>query len=191
MSRVTHGRITTIEKLQTLINQNALEVPTLHNFLKEFPWVLDPRWQLIADEERFSKMLREKFPDNKDPIDERRIDFLCVSEGTHLVVVEIKRPKLKASIKQLGQIERYVQFMRDLAENTTDPHLKRSHVVGYLLCGDLVGTGEVRQKRQTLEKDEIFVRRYGDLLGMVEKSHKEFMQQYDRLRKAKLAAATP
>src|SRR5207253_1061922 len=36
MMRVTEGRIRTIEKLQKLIDKNALEVPTLHNFLKEF-----------------------------------------------------------------------------------------------------------------------------------------------------------
>jgi hypothetical protein len=189
MARVTNGRITTIEKLQQLIDQNALEVPTLHKFLKEFPWVLDQRWQLIADEERYSKLLREKFPDSKEPVEERRIDFLCVSEGTHLVVVEIKRPGLKASTKQLEQIERYVHFMRDLSENTTDPQLKHAHVVGYLLCGDLVNTGLVRQKRDTLAKDEIYVRRYKDLLGMVQRSHKEFLDRYERLRKAKLASA--
>ncbi len=43
MARVTSGRIRTIEKLQRLIDEDALEVPTLHNFLKEFPWVIDPR----------------------------------------------------------------------------------------------------------------------------------------------------
>jgi hypothetical protein len=187
MARLTKGRITTIEKLEMLIKENALEVPTLHNFLKEFPWVLDHRWQLIADEQRYSKLLREKFPDAKEPEEERRIDFLCVAEGTHLVVVEIKRPGLKASTKQLEQIERYVLFMRDFAENTTDPQLKRRHVVGYLLCGDLVGTGIVRQKRNSLEKDEIYVRRYSDLLAMVERSHQEFLERYDQLRKAKLA----
>ncbi|MCZ6775078.1 MAG: ATP-binding protein, partial [Ignavibacteria bacterium] len=32
MARVTEGRIMTIEKLQNLIEKNALEVPTLHNF---------------------------------------------------------------------------------------------------------------------------------------------------------------
>lgn len=189
MARVTRGRITTIEKLQKLIDENALEVPTLHNFLKEFPWVLDQRWQLVADEQRYSKLLREKFPDKNEPIEERRIDFLCVREGNHLVVVEIKRPALKASTKQLEQIERYVQFMRDLAENTTDPELKIAHVSGYLLCGDLVNTGLVRQKRDTLAKDEIYVRRYKDLLGMVERSHKEFLDRYKQLQKAKRASA--
>src|SRR6185436_14980348 len=50
MMRVTEGRIKTIEKLQVLIDVNALEVPVLHKFLREFPWVLDPRWTLVADE---------------------------------------------------------------------------------------------------------------------------------------------
>ena len=43
----------------------------------------------------------------------KRIDFLCVGEGTNLVVVEIKRPQLKASVKDLDQIEEYVNFTRD------------------------------------------------------------------------------
>ena len=94
MARVTRGRITTIEKLQKLIENNALEVPTLHNFLKEFPWVIDPRWTLVDDEVRYSDLLRGKFPEASDaPESDRRIDFLCVREGTNLVVVEIKRPQ--------------------------------------------------------------------------------------------------
>ena len=56
MSRVSEGRIATIQKLQDLIDQDALEVPTLHNFLKEFPWVIDPRWSLVDDEVTYSKI---------------------------------------------------------------------------------------------------------------------------------------
>ena len=96
MMKVTEGRITTIEKLDNLIRTNALEVPTLHNFLKEFPWVIDPRWTLVADERKYSGLLRDTFPESDTiPDVDRRIDFLCVSEGTHLVVVEIKRPTVK------------------------------------------------------------------------------------------------
>ena len=122
MARVTNGRITTIEKLQRLIDEDALEVPTLHNFLKEFPWVIDPRWTMVDDEVWFSKLLRDTFPEQHDlPEDAKRIDFLCVREGTNLVVVEIKRPGLRASIKHLEQIEEYVNFARDRISKTTDP----------------------------------------------------------------------
>ena len=62
MMKVTEGRIMTIKKLQKFIDTNAKEVPTIHNFLKKFPWVLDPRWTLVADEHRYSDLLRDQFP---------------------------------------------------------------------------------------------------------------------------------
>ncbi len=185
MMRVTEGRMITIQKLQRLIETNALEVPTLHNFLKEFPWVLDPRWTLIADEKRYSQLLRERFPDDNLPADDRRIDFLCVREGTHLIVVEIKRPGVQASAGELAQVEEYVGFMRDYVERTSDPDLRHKEVTGYLLCGDLADTWQVRQRRATLEKSGIYVRRYTDLLEMVKRSHKDFLDRYEQLRNAK------
>lgn len=186
MMRVTEGRIATIEKLQNLIETNALEVPTLHKFLKEFPWVLDPRWTLVADEVTYSKLLRDKFPELLDmPEDDRRIDFLCVKESDSLVVVEIKRPQLRASKKELYQIEEYVNFMRDYVSDNTDPDTRVTEVVGYLLCGDLVSTPEVKRRRDNLAAAKIYVRLYDDLLRMVQKNHQEFLSRYDKLRKAK------
>jgi hypothetical protein len=186
MMRVTEGRIKTIEKLQKLIDKNALEVPTLHNFLKEFPWVLDPRWNLIADEKKYSKLLKDRFPEAaKTPEQDRRIDFLCVRESNDLIVVEIKRPRCKASLDQLNQIEEYVIFMRDHVSKTTDPEMTAKDVIGYLLVGDAVNTPQVRGRMKNLADARIYVRKYSDLLRMVERNHKEFLDRYDKLRKAK------
>ena len=189
MARVTQGRITTIEKLQKLIEDNALEVPTLHNFLKEFPWVIDPRWSLVDDEVRYSDLLRDRFPEDDDvPESDRRIDFLCVREGTNLVVVEIKRPSSKASLKDLDQIEDYVSFMRDHIRQTSDPENKYTEVTGYLLCGGLVDTYRVREKNLILSNSQIYIRKYMDLLGMVKRAHDEFLDRYNQLQKAKQKA---
>lgn len=186
MMRVTEGRIKTIEKLQKLIDKNALEVPTLHNFLKEFPWVLDPRWNLIADEKKYSQLLIKEFPEDAETLEEdKRIDFLCVRESNELIVVEIKRPSSKASLKQLAQIEEYVIFMRDYVSKTTDPDMTAKNVVGYLLVGDMVDTPQVRGRAKNLADASIYVRKYKDLLRMVERNHQEFLDRYDKLRKAK------
>ena len=186
MSKVTKGRITTIEKLQTLIARNTLEVPTLHSFLKEFPWVIDPRWTLVDDEVRYSDLLRDRFPEPVDlPEIDKRIDFLCVRESANLVVVEIKRPKLKASMKELDQIERYVSFIRDHIDKTTDPEYKYENVTGYLLCGDTVDTYEVRGKRENLAKAQIYIKMYSDLLEMARRIHKDFIDRYNQLRDAR------
>ena len=189
MARVTEGRITTIEKLQSLIENNALEVPTLHNFLKEFPWVIDPRWTLVDDEVTYSQLLRDEFPEENDSEENKRIDFLCVRDGTNLAVVEIKRPESRVSRKELDQIENYVIFMRDYIERTSDPDYKLEEVTGYLLCGNLANTAHVRQKRKNLERSQIYIRLYIDLLDMVKRVHDEFLKRYNQLREAKQRAA--
>lgn len=189
MMKVTEGRIVAIKKLQRFIDTNAKEVPTIHNFLKLFPWVLDPRWTLVDDEAKYSDLLREEFPDsNTIPEVDRRIDFLCVDERTHLVVVEIKRPKAKASVKDLNQIEEYVSFMRDQIKQTNDPRYRYSKVTGYLLCGGLVNHYLVREKKDNLEGAEIYVKRYGDLLKNVEDLHTEFLERYNKLQEVKQIA---
>ena len=186
MAKVTEGRITTIEKLDNLIKTNALEVPILHNFLKEFPWVIDPRWTLVDDEAKYSDLLREKFPDSDTtPEVNRRIDFLCVNERTHLVVVEIKRPQSKVSMEALEQIEDYVNFVRNEIDKTTGPDRQYETATGYLLCGDLVDDYRVRGKRNNLEKAQIYVKRYGDLLEMVQQLHTEILERYEDLQEAK------
>ena len=185
MAKVSNGRVSTIQKLQESIDQNALEVPELHSFLREFPWTIDPRWTLIDDEVTYSQLLREKFPDADLEAENRRIDFLCVGEAEHLVVVEIKRPHLKASTKELEQIEEYVSFMRDYIQKSTDPSLRYKNVTGYLLCGDMVDTYQVREKRKNLENAAIYVKLYKDLLRIVKSTHKQFLDRYDALQEAK------
>ena len=182
MARVTEGRIATIEKLQDLIEKDALEIPTLHNFLREFPWVIDPRWNLVDDEVHYSKLLREKFPDADRPERDRRIDFLCVRESTNLVVVEIKRPAARISREELDQIRDYVFFVREYVGQPTDAETTYQNVVGYLLCGDFVKASAVGQYQALLAKDQIYVRRYSDLLDMVKRMHREFIERYEELR---------
>lgn len=190
MERVTRGRLKTIEQLQHFIKTDAREVPTIHKFLKEFPWVLDPHWTLVDDEVWYSDLLNEKYPkDDNEPEENRRIDFLCVAEGRHLIVVEIKRPGLKASMKELNQIEEYVNFIRHEIVPTTDPNNQYDGVVGYLLCGDLVDTYPVKSRTEMLAGSQIYVKRYRDLLSSVRKVHVEFQRRYNQLREAKQSAA--
>ena len=189
MTRVTEGRIRTIEKLQKLIDTDALEVPTLHDFLKEFPWVIDPRWTMVDDEVSYSKLLRDQFPDSpKLEEGNKRIDFLCVRESANLVVVEIKRPGHIASTEQLNQIETYVSFVRDRISRSSDPDLGYETATGYLLCGNLADSPYVREKKKNLATAGIYVRKYSDLLAMAQRVHKEFINRYNELKEAKASS---
>jgi len=74
--------------------------------------------------------------------------------------------------------------MRDLVARKSDPDMAITDVVGYLLIGGIVDKGTVQQKVKTLSQTRIFVRTYNDLLEMVKRSHREFLQRYDELRMA-------
>lgn len=185
MMRITEGRIETIKKFEDLINTGAKEVPVVHRFLKEFPWVLDPRWTLVSDETYYSRLLKEQFPESDTvPERNRRIDFLCVGEGQTLVVVEIKRPGENMNKNDLEQIERYVQFLRGEIDKSSGEK-KYDVAVGYLMGSNIVDRSDVRQKQKTLANDRIYVKTYSDLLVMVEDSHRDFLDRYKKLQEIK------
>ena len=186
MMKVTEGRITTIEKLDQMIETNALEKPDLHNFLKQFPWVIDPHWTLVDDEVTYTQLLNNKYPEDADvPEANKRIDFLCVNEGTNLSVVEIKRPQSRVSLKELNQIKSYIVFMRHYVQETNAPEFANRQVKGYLLCGSMVDTVESRGEKDILEKSDIYIVRYSELLRKVKQLHKAFLDRYNQLQAAK------
>ena len=102
--------------------------------------------------------------------------------------MEIKRPGLNASKKQLDQIEEQVNFARDYITKNTDPDLQYKSATGYLLCGNMVDKFNVREKRKNLAQAGIYVRLYSDLLAMAQRVHKKFIDRYNLLKDAKIAS---
>ena len=88
-------------------------------------------------------------------------------------------------MEALEQIEDYVNFVRNEIDKTPGPDRQYVTATGYLLCGDLVDNYRVRGKRNNLAKAQIYIKRYGDLLEMVQRSHTEFLKRYKELKEAK------
>ena len=78
MYKLSQIRIDTIINFEKLIRDNAREVPTMHEFFKKFPWLLDPKIMEFKDEVIYSKLLKEEYPEEDIPESDRRIDFLQV-----------------------------------------------------------------------------------------------------------------
>ena len=142
---------------------------------------------MVDDEVLYTELLNKEYPEDADvPEENKRIDFLCVKEGTDLSVVEIKRPQSRVSLKELNQIKSYVIFMRHYATETNAPELKNRRVKGYLLCGSMVDTIEARGERDILENSDIYIVRYSELLRKVKQLHKAFLDRYNQLQAAKV-----
>ncbi|CAC9621903.1 hypothetical protein [uncultured Gammaproteobacteria bacterium] len=182
--RVCLGRIETIQKLEVYINSDVLEVgkdKSMHEFLKKFPWLLEPRANQFQDEARFSDLLKNHEAFKEDRLDEqdRRIDFLCTGFGDTLYVIEIKRSQHSISKKDIRQLEDYYDFVK---ANLGDSY---KNVSGFIVGKKLANSNEAREQKERAEKSRLYVKEYNDLLVQAKRYHQDFIDRYDEFSKIK------
>jgi hypothetical protein len=182
--RLVKGRLETIEQFDKMIRTNAREVPELHKFFANFPWILDPSWIEVYDEVHYSDLLRKTFPDTKLKEPDRRIDFVCMGVGDTVHVVEMKRPAHKINWNDLDQLERYVAFIRGKLGTAARGRSYRS-AAGYIVAGDIVDKGEVHEKIKNLELSRMYVFKYEDCLRSARRLHEIFSNKLEEFEKSK------
>jgi len=111
---IVKGRLAIIDKFEKMIVNNAPETAheigkdNLHDMIASFPWLLEPEWQVLAEEKRITTQLREWQAEDEENADElERYDFLALEDHESLVVVEIKRPGHAVTLDDLQRVERY------------------------------------------------------------------------------------
>lgn len=172
------ARIEVIKQFEQYLNTNTKEVPTLHNFLKKFSWLLDPRILEFRDEVTYSTLLKESFPDEDLDEKNRRIDFLCSNAlGEILYVIEIKRSQFKVDYNAIEQAYDYGSFLKEKYSS----HTGFSKVVCYVVGGEKSSERKFKDKEKTyMQTGEVFVKTYRELLEQSKEYHKEFIEAYDR-----------
>ena len=172
IARIVGGRLRAIEQLEKYIKDNAKEVPTMHDYFKKWPWILDPTWAHWHDEAYYSKLLREEFPDKKLDEPNRRIDFISIGVGDTLHVIELKRPRYAAKVRDFNQITEYVAFVAENLGNT--PNRRYRTVSGYLIVGKVGSERSIQYHMKQAESTRIYVKTYSDLVTVAKRLHAEF-----------------
>lgn len=110
---IVQGRLQIVDKFFTLLVNDAPETAhrtgdeNIHDLLANFPWLIHPEWQVLAEERRISKQLQEWLVE--DPgVDATRYDFLALGGDGRTIVVEIKRSGHDATLEDLQQLDRYL-----------------------------------------------------------------------------------
>ncbi|UYZ84705.1 hypothetical protein MTZ49_03840 [Entomomonas sp. E2T0] len=180
-SALATTRIEVIQKFQELLDDDTKEVPTLHNFLVKFPWLIDPRIIEFKDEVRFSEILKTEFPDDSLEEKDRRIDFLCSNPlGNIIYIVEIKRSKYKIDVKAIEQAYHYQVFLEGKYNSSENP----CNIVCYLVGGEIKTDMMTSAKKNTYAKTgQVYVKTYNELLEHSKEYHKEFLDKYKELEK--------
>ena len=154
---IIQARLGTIERLDAAIKAGATEVPDIHNVIKEFPWLLDPRWSLLGDEIDLST-LQETYQPTKDPETGQRLDFLFIlrpktpAPFDELLIVEIKRGvKSKGKIHRVSvdEVDKFHSYVlgvyEDYSQNTAPPSVN-----GLMIANGY--TAKANRKRRSLEQ---------------------------------------
>ena len=176
--KLSKVRLETITKFEEYIQSNAREVPTLHNFLTQFPWLLDPRIMSFKDEVTYSKLLKEHFKDDDLEEKDRRIDFLCQNFSGQFFIIELKRPNTVVGTKELLQGIRYVSFIKEKLGNEFGYNI---HC--YIIAGSQSKIDEVKIMADTYAKQGIlYIKSYVNLLQAAKNYHNEFIDKYEKLR---------
>lgn len=172
---IVNGRLNVIEKFHAMIVNNApetaskLESDNMHDLLAGFPWLLNPEWQVLAEEKQVSTQLREWGSKDITDEDERmRFDFLALGDERKLVIIEIKRSGHPVSIDELHRLERY-------KERLSKAHSKDLYMV--LICGGNIdlspsareawnqrNDGEIREWKEIYERTHTYYEHYRAIL---------------------------
>ena len=181
IERIVKSRLEAINRLTKFIDENALEVPTLHDYFKDSPWMLDPTWTQWQHEIHYSKLLRDKFPDESLDEGDRRIDFISIGVGDTVHVIELKRPQYTVRSKDFTQLADYVGFIKNRIGN--DPEKGYRDVAGYLIVGKRSNSPGVREMVLTFEKSRHYVRTYDDLVSSAQRLHKQFVDKIEEFER--------
>ena len=154
---IIRARLETIEKLDAAMESGATEVPVLHDILKEFPWLIDPRYQLFGDEVNVDELPDQPLTLTDDETGDI-LDFLFILKPTppaevdQVLVVEIKRARKTnleihvVSEREVDKFYSYVLGVKEFHDRNTYPPA----VTGLMVASGYSNRAE--RKRRNLER---------------------------------------
>jgi Histidine kinase-, DNA gyrase B-, and HSP90-like ATPase len=173
------GRVEIIHKFKQMITEQVPEKPDMQDYVRDHPWLIDPKWTMLVHEKALDTLISEEFKIQPSGEEEgaRRLDFFCLGDVYQTAhVVEAKRPGALVGRGEFDQVRDYVLFLRKkLQEESTDPAYKRAVVKG-LLIADRIRPGDEQHAKNSQDSGAFDIRTWGNLLTTAEAMHKEFLE---------------
>jgi hypothetical protein len=86
----------------------------MHDLIADYPWLINPEWQVLAEERSISRQLREwNASDVGDEVSRQRYDFLALGSGEKLIIIEIKRAGWPVTFEETQRLEFYQSRLLD------------------------------------------------------------------------------
>lgn len=177
-AQLVRGRIEVVRAFEKMIESGAKEKPDLHNYLKQYCWLIDPTWDKLDDEKNLDNILAKHFAVEKSSNSNgrKRLDFFCKGDAGRLFVVEIKSAEhVCKSREELNQLEFYVDYLRKYESKNNDLRKpSRKIIQGFLIAADYDDKLSGAIERNAM--DGIYVKKWTDLLRTAKYLHREFFE---------------
>ena len=176
-AHVVKGRVAIIRKFMQMIADRVREKPDMQDYVREHPWLIDPKWSTLAHETSLDNIIKDHFEIEKTGEDtgRRRLDFFCLGDK-HMTayVVETKRPGKSVGREEFDQIESLVLFLREKLQDDADVENKRTTVRG-LLIADKIRKKDKSLARVRQDAGVFDIRTWDNLLISTKTLHEEFL----------------
>ena len=177
-AHLVKGRVEIIQKFSQMIQERVPEKPDMQDYLRDHPWLIDPKWTMLVHEKSLDRLICDEFelPPSGENEAARRLDFFCLGDRYQTAhVVEAKRPNALVGRKEFDQLRDYVLFLRrKLQEEATNPDDKRILIRG-LLIADRIRSGDEGHGKVAQDAGLFDIRTWSHLLNTTEVMHQEFL----------------
>ena len=175
-AHLVKGRVEIIRKFKQMINDQVREKPHMQNYVRDHPWLIDPKWTVLFHERALDTVIREQFEIEKSGEIEggQRLDFFCLGDGHKTAyIVETKRPGDLVGREEFDKLRNYVLYLRERLQSEANEKERRTTVEG-LLIADRIREGDKGHAQSHQSAGTFDIRSWNNLLTSAETLHREF-----------------
>ena len=190
---IVKSRLHTINLIQGKIKENDYE-NSIRDFIYDHLWLIDPTWERVSTtaykETSVHKMFLEH-PDIKDLLseDERRgrLDLAYRTLGGEHIIIELKRPTLRAKLKDVDLYEQGRRYREALFKclNQTDPNFTDKNRISVVFLIGKRFEGDQNEVERLFSTINGRVSTYDEMLVKARGAYADFLESTKELDKIK------
>ena len=172
-AHLVKGRVEIIRTFKQMIKDKVPEKPDMQDYVREHPWLIDPKWTVLFHERALDTVISEQFGIEKsgDTEGRQRLDFFCLGDGHKTAyIVETKKPGDLVGREEFDKLRDYVLFLQERLQNEANEEHRRTTVEGLLIADRIreghKGHADTHRRAKTFE-----IRTWNSLLTSAETLH--------------------
>lgn len=195
--RIADERVRIIQRVEELKDQPKTLEAAFQKLIAEAPWLVDPQWSPLTENQSFSTLKAEfqKYYKQRTGEDlelgdftdaNKRSDFVLSNQDNVIQIIEIKRPHHAFEDEEMERLNRYKEqmenFLGDEANKEFTKLFNGFHIT--LVCDEEKLTGVHKTAFEGLARDRTLTRiNWRTFLLRTRRAHEDFLTEAEKLQK--------